>query len=454
MTANIDNDMYHRRSDRMIRNDIDDSCANLNDDAAKANDRREGIEFSFVQISPGFKNKVKRAEVKEDTEEGRGTNMKSMELARQSRGSESIDVEVGDGVKLRESSKSQRSSIDEIHGGRKLNRNYVHNSKRLSENILISLGSKDNNGSPEFDLKNDLKFQEDSKLEKLPRIQKRLTFAKLGMSDDGFKSDRLKEENMDADSNQRLEVELLQHEEKAREPETLNPQLSCSLVNKSSMVSSGALERLRKGAKMIQIQARMKKFFKDSIKDERKSNDPNLFRWKDFVDNGHHDSFSKLRSGKTIAEPNSPLHLSSLKSKDKSSFSTSSPPPKKQSSSLPSSPPSSPRASSKVLLKCQLILTRIFESPIVSYLYSLLIVISIFGDDMRRLLTGYQSDNYSDSMLFFIMLIFTIEIICNIVRHGRRYLCSSDVWFDTIATLSIVIELSMVSETYLAPYEK
>lgn len=89
-----------------------------------------------------------------------------------------------------------------------------------------------------------------------------------------------------------------------------------------------------------------------------------------------------------------------------------------------------------------------------SYFYTALIIISIFGDDTRRLLISHANDIYFDIGIFIIMLIFTIEIIYNIVMYGKRYVMSPDLWFDSIATLSIVVEFSVISEPYLAPYEK
>ena len=295
--------------------------------------------------------------------------------------------------------------------------------------------------------------------ERLPKTDKKLTFAEIGLMEGGAV--------FTLRATEQLNGIFLSQEDHQKKLELDGPRdriqsiLTSSVINKSSVYSTNLLEKLRNGAKRIQIQARLSKFFQDSIKDETKADDLNLFSWKDFVEKRSHDSLSKQQSSKTLQDPASPGLTPNLTTFGKiGKVSEPSTPLKfNRNQTLKHEKPSlkpdyKPGKNKKQNSKCKSFFLKCLKSTIMSYIYTAMIIISIFGDDTRRLLISHANDIYFDIGIFIIMLIFTIEIIYNIVIYGTRYVMSPDLWFDSIATLSIVVEFSVISEPYLAPYEK
>ena len=97
---------------------------------------------------------------------------------------------------------------------------------------------------------------------------------------------------------------------------------------------------------------------------------------------------------------------------------------------------------------------RFIPRQVFSYLYSFIIIVSIFGDDIRRMVLDPKMDKLTDGLLLFIMGLFVLEIVYNICAKGGAYLFSPEVFIDSLATASMTIELAFISEPYLAPYGK
>lgn len=89
-----------------------------------------------------------------------------------------------------------------------------------------------------------------------------------------------------------------------------------------------------------------------------------------------------------------------------------------------------------------------------TYIYSAIIVISIFGDDLRRVSVLKEYDYFMDVPLMAIMTIFVIEILVNCISKGKEYMASIELILDIFATVSILFDISIFYEDYLAPYEK
>ena len=89
-----------------------------------------------------------------------------------------------------------------------------------------------------------------------------------------------------------------------------------------------------------------------------------------------------------------------------------------------------------------------------TYIYSAIIVISIFGDDLRRVSVLKEYDYFMDVPLMAIMTIFVIEILVNCISKGKEYMASIELILDIFATVSILFDISFFYEDYLAPYEK
>ena len=59
-----------------------------------------------------------------------------------------------------------------------------------------------------------------------------------------------------------------------------------------------------------------------------------------------------------------------------------------------------------------------------------------------------------DIPLMAIMTIFVIEILVNCISKGKEYMASIELILDIFATVSILFDISLFYEDYLAPYEK
>src|SRR3990167_420538 len=98
---------------------------------------------------------------------------------------------------------------------------------------------------------------------------------------------------------------------------------------------------------------------------------------------------------------------------------------------------------------------RLLESNTITYLYSFIIILSIFGDDVRRLTLMKQYDLAMDSLLIVIMTLFLLEIAHTMYMRCKEYVFGGAEFFlDMLATLSILFDIAMFSETYIAPLNK
>jgi hypothetical protein len=97
----------------------------------------------------------------------------------------------------------------------------------------------------------------------------------------------------------------------------------------------------------------------------------------------------------------------------------------------------------------------VLESNTVTYMYSFIIMLSIFGDDIRRILLQKKYDPFVDYILIFIMSLFLLEILNTMITSFKKYVFGGlEFLLDLLATLSILFDIAMFSETYLAPLNK
>lgn len=97
----------------------------------------------------------------------------------------------------------------------------------------------------------------------------------------------------------------------------------------------------------------------------------------------------------------------------------------------------------------------VLDSNWVTYVYSFIIMLSIFGDDARRLLLMKEYDALMDYILIFIMLLFLTEIAYTMYSRFKEYVCrGAEFVLDLLATSSILFDIAMFSETYIAPLNK
>ncbi len=97
---------------------------------------------------------------------------------------------------------------------------------------------------------------------------------------------------------------------------------------------------------------------------------------------------------------------------------------------------------------------RFMDSNLVTYTYSCIILVSIFGDDVRRISWLKRWDAVMDIPLIIIMAVFFLEIVFNCIMRKKNYLLSVEIVLDLAATLSILFDIAFIFEEYLAPYEK
>ena len=92
-------------------------------------------------------------------------------------------------------------------------------------------------------------------------------------------------------------------------------------------------------------------------------------------------------------------------------------------------------------------------NKIVSQITGLIIMISIFGDDLRRCTVPPAFDVYVDVFMSFLMVIFTLEMIANVWILKRKYLLSFDILFDIMSTMSMLMDVTYFSENVLAEWQ-
>lgn len=94
------------------------------------------------------------------------------------------------------------------------------------------------------------------------------------------------------------------------------------------------------------------------------------------------------------------------------------------------------------------------NNKVVSQLTGLIIMISIFGDDLRRISVPPKYDIYVDGFMTFLMFIFVIEMIANASILKAKYMLSFDILFDLLSTMSMLMDVTYFSEDVLATWQK
>ena len=94
------------------------------------------------------------------------------------------------------------------------------------------------------------------------------------------------------------------------------------------------------------------------------------------------------------------------------------------------------------------------NNKIVSQIMGIIIMISIFGDDVRRISLPPAYDKYVDGFMTFLMSLFVIEMIANAWILKGKYLLTFDVWFDLFSTLSMLMDVTYFSEDVLATWQR
>lgn len=89
------------------------------------------------------------------------------------------------------------------------------------------------------------------------------------------------------------------------------------------------------------------------------------------------------------------------------------------------------------------------NNAIASQITAAIIMISIFGDDLRRVSLSKSEDVYVDYFMLFLMIFFILEILMNIVIQKKKYLLSFAIVFDVASTLSMVLDMTFIAEEYL-----
>jgi len=82
------------------------------------------------------------------------------------------------------------------------------------------------------------------------------------------------------------------------------------------------------------------------------------------------------------------------------------------------------------------------------------IMLSIFGDDFRRVLMPKSFDVYVDWFMLVLMLIFTLEIFFSSISMRQAYLLSYTFLFDALATLTMLLDTTMISEDVIQRYSE
>lgn len=85
-------------------------------------------------------------------------------------------------------------------------------------------------------------------------------------------------------------------------------------------------------------------------------------------------------------------------------------------------------------------------------MFAFITIFALFGDDFKYLVLPKTLDFYFDLLTLFAMAAFFIEMVLS--YHCKpSYRCSFFFLLDLVSTLSMVLDLSYVSETYLSNLE-
>jgi hypothetical protein len=81
-------------------------------------------------------------------------------------------------------------------------------------------------------------------------------------------------------------------------------------------------------------------------------------------------------------------------------------------------------------------------------------MLSIFGDDFRRVVIPKSFDVYIDWFMIVLMLLFTLEIVFSLISMRRVYLLSYTFLFDVLATLTMLLDTTMISEDVIQRFSE
>lgn len=106
------------------------------------------------------------------------------------------------------------------------------------------------------------------------------------------------------------------------------------------------------------------------------------------------------------------------------------------------------------LTKMQKLYLDFNTNKIVSQITGIIILISIFGDDLRRCSVPPAYDSYVDGFMTVLMAIFFVEMVANVWILKRKYLLSLDIAFDIMSTMSMLMDVTYFSEDVLSSWQQ
>ena len=94
------------------------------------------------------------------------------------------------------------------------------------------------------------------------------------------------------------------------------------------------------------------------------------------------------------------------------------------------------------------IVREFFEGKLVTLIMAAVTIFALFGDDFRLWFTTKKADVWIDGALIVSLVAFTVEILVNsCVVDDFKY--SFFFWLDIIATVSIMVDVKILSDTTL-----
>lgn len=91
----------------------------------------------------------------------------------------------------------------------------------------------------------------------------------------------------------------------------------------------------------------------------------------------------------------------------------------------------------------------ILDNGYFNLIVSIFTIYALFGDDFRILVTSKGADNVFNGILMVCMVIFIFEIFLS-VKVVKGYFNSFFFWLDVISTVTLVLDLTWVSDAILA----
>lgn len=97
---------------------------------------------------------------------------------------------------------------------------------------------------------------------------------------------------------------------------------------------------------------------------------------------------------------------------------------------------------------------KITSSKLAKTAYIILILVSMFGDDFRRMVFDASQDIPFDILMGIVMGVFVIEILFAIATRGWNYFRRGEIVVDLLATGSMLLDITIISESFLASFQK